>query len=293
MVPALIGVAFLTLLERKVLRIVGFRLGPNKVSFYGIFQPLADAFKLANKRVNLLNNFSFFFYYLSSFFILLMSISLFSCFFVFPSPVFLKYSILIFFFALGFNRFNSILCGWRSFRKFSLIGSIRTVSQLISYEAVLYICFFILVISFSRFRFSSMLYMNLSLLFIFAIPVFYIWIPTFLAELNRTPYDFSEGERELVSGFNTEFGSGCFTLIFLAEYSNIIFFCIISSFLFFFKTLIYPLILIYMVIWFRSVLPRFRFDKLMSLAWKIFIPFLTFFYLFFCIYFVFFFFYKT
>lgn len=170
----LLRVAFLTLLERKVLRIVGFRLGPRKVSFYGILQPLADAFKLSRKSLNNLSNFSFFFYYVSSFFILLIMIFLFSCLFVFPRPMISKYSMLIFFFVLGFNSFNSILCGWRSFRKFSLIGRIRTVSQLISYEAVLYICFFMIIISFSSFSYHRLFFLKLEYLFLLILPVFYI-----------------------------------------------------------------------------------------------------------------------
>lgn len=141
-IPSLISVAFLTLLERKVLRIVGFRVGPNKVSFTGLLQPVSDAVKLANKSINYLTNFSFFFYYLSSSLMIFMRLVLFYTLFSFPSPISIKYRILLFFLALGINSMNSIFSGWRAFRKFSLIGRIRTVSQLISYEGVLYLCIF-------------------------------------------------------------------------------------------------------------------------------------------------------
>lgn len=278
-VPALLRVAFLTLLERKVLSLIGVRLGPNKVSLYGVFQPIADAVKLANKSINSLTNFSFFFYYVSACFIFIMRLCIFSCVYIHPSPIFVKFSVLLFLLVLGFNSFNGMLCGWSTFSKFSLIGRVRTVSQLISYEGVLYLCLFFIVVFYSGFRFSMFRFFNISFVFFLILPVLYIWFPTFLAELNRTPYDFSEGESELVRGFNTEFGSGGFTLIFLAEYGNIVFFCLITSILFFNATLFYPLILIFSVIWFRSVLPRYRFDKLISLAWKFFIPFLTFFYI--------------
>lgn len=97
-------------------------------------------------------------------------------------------------------------------------------------------------------------------------PCFFIWIPTILAELNRTPYDFSEGERELVRGFNTDHGSCGFTFIFLAEYMNIIFFSLLTTFLFFQALNYFFFIFICFIIWIRSVLPRYRFDKLMGLA---------------------------
>lgn len=283
--PALLSVAFLTLLERKILGIVGIRLGPFKVSYLGIFQPVTDAIKLANKSVNILVNFSFFFYYLCSVFIILMTFFLFFCLCTVPSPISFKYSILFFFLVLGFNSLNSIILGWRSFSKFSLIGSIRTVSQLISYEGVLYFCLFFFIILICRFDLSNFNFEGIYFLGFLILPCFYIWFPTFLAELNRTPYDFSEGESELVRGYNTEFGSSCFTLIFLGEYGNIVFFCLFSSFIFFCSSFIYFFIFLFIVIWFRSVLPRFRFDKLIILAWKFFIPFLTFFYLLFFFFF--------
>ena len=173
-VPSLVSVAFITLLERKVLRIIGFRIGPNKVSFNGILQPLADAIKLSNKSVNLIVNFSSFFYYSSSFFMLLMSILLFSILFCFPIPLSLKYGVLLFFLVLGFNSLNSIIAGWRSFSKFSLIGSIRTVAQLISYEGVLYLCLFFFTLIFCRFEFDRFNFSDFVLFFLFFLPCFYI-----------------------------------------------------------------------------------------------------------------------
>lgn len=276
--PVLIGVAFVTLLERKILGLVGIRVGPNKVSLIGLLQPLGDAFKLANKSLNYLSNFSLRFYYISSFLMIFLSLFLFSILFSFPSPLNLKFSFLFFFLILGFNSLNSILAGWRTFTKFSLIGSIRTVSQLVSYEGVLYLCVFFFILLLCSFDLVSFNFLDLNIGFILLLPCFYIWVPTFLAELNRTPYDFSEGERELVRGFNTEFGSSSFTLIFLAEYANILFFSILGAYFFFFSVNWFFLFFLFCVIWFRSILPRFRFDKLISLAWKFFIPFLTFFY---------------
>lgn len=255
---------------------VGLRLGPNKVSFIGLLQPIGDAVKLANKQINVLSNFNFLFYYLSSFLMLLRALVIWSSFFFDPLPISFKYSLLILLSILSFNSLNSILAGWRTFSKYSLIGRIRTVSQLISYESALYFCIFSIILIFFSFNYNRFFFLPLSLRCVILPAFFYIWVPSFLAELNRTPYDFSEGERELVRGFNTEFGSAGFTFLFLSEYSNIIFFSALTSFFFFsgfFR--MFFIFTFFFIIWIRSVLPRYRFDKLISLAWKFFIPFLT------------------
>lgn len=173
-VPALIAVAFLTLLERKLLRLVGTRVGPYKVSFLGILQPIGDAVKLANKRMNLLSRFSFFFYYISSIIMILSSLCLFLCFNLAIPPVFLKFSLLFLLLVLAMNSLNSILAGWRAYRKFSLIGRIRTVSQLISYEAVLYICIFFIAICVSSLRLSGYSFFFLPLPLLCFLPCFFI-----------------------------------------------------------------------------------------------------------------------
>lgn len=276
----LIIVAFITHVERKLLRLVGLRVGPRKVSIGGILQPLFDAKKLINKQINFLSNFSYIYYYGRS--LIIITIIIFLWIILPREPIIsnLKFSILIIIVIIGLNSLNSIVLGWRTYRKYSLVGRVRTLAQLISYEGVLYLCLFFIIFLSSRFRIYTTRFdieKNIAILFP---AVFIIWIPAILAELNRTPYDFSEGERELVRGFNTEFGALGFTLIFLAEYGIILFFSLLTSLLFFFdeKLLIFVFIFFF-TIWIRSVLPRFRFDKLIMLAWKFFIPFLTFFFI--------------
>lgn len=279
LIPSLLRVAFFTLLERKVLGIIGVRLGPYKVRAGGILQPLADAGKLLNKEINRLSNSSFIFYYLSSFLIIGIRFLIILLLGFFSPSYNIKYTLIFLFLFLGLNRLNSILRGWRTYRKFSLLGSLRTVSQLISYEILLYIVIF----------FFFFLYFSMDFTYFIDFP-FFVWFPllfmvwnlSVIAELNRTPYDFSEGESELVRGFNIEFGSSAFTFIFLAEYGNIFFFITLSSFLFFFP-LVFPfsLFLFFLVLWIRSVLPRYRFDKLIGISWKVLFPQLSFFFLFF------------
>ena len=142
LVCVLLRVAFITLLERKILRLVGLRLGPNKVSFLGVLQPIRDAIKLSNKQFNSISNFSFFFYYIRCFLSIFFSIFIWSCFWFNPYYIGLKISVLFLMFILSLNTINLIVRGWRTYGKYTLLGSLRRVSQLISYESALYLCLF-------------------------------------------------------------------------------------------------------------------------------------------------------
>lgn len=121
--------------------------------------------------------------------------------------------------------------GWVSYSKFSVIGSVRTATQAVSYEPLIIICFLVVCLISGRFRLSSNI--NGSILFLIHPFLMFFWLTAVLAEMGRTPYDFSEGERELVRGFNTEFGSKNFSFIFLSEYSNILFISLLTVLIFF------------------------------------------------------------
>lgn len=172
-----------------------------------------------------------------------------------------------------------MMAGWSSNSLYSLLGALRSIAQTISYEVALVLIILNLLFFLLRFNFFyfELLQFNLWFLFIY-FPLALIWFVSILAETNRTPFDFAEGESELVSGFNIEYGAGGFALIFLAEYARIIFirliFCLIflGSFLrslFFFLKLNF---LIFLFIWIRGSFPRFRYDKLIYLAWKRYLP---------------------
>lgn len=275
-VCVLIRVAFLTLLERKLLRIVGLRLGPNKLGVLGVLQPFSDALKLANKHHNSLYNFSILYYYLRCYIVLFSRIFLWRCFWLNPYIISFKIGFLFLMIILSFGSVNVIIRGWSTSGKYTLLGSLRSVSQLISYESSLYLCFFFFIFLFRFYSLSDFRFFCVSFFCLISPLCFYVWVPCFLAELNRTPFDFSEGERELVRGFNTDLGGSSFTLIFLGEYSNILFFCALSSFFFFYDFFfLWFFFFLIFVIWIRSVLPRFRYDKLMWVSWTFFIPFLT------------------
>lgn len=175
--------------------------------------------------------------------------------------------------------YGLIVCGWSSNRIYSILGCIRRVSQAISYEvrlSLVLLCFFLLVDGYSFFSFYFL--QGSFWFFLLSIPMFLCWLSCCIAERNRTPFDFSEGERELVSGFNIEYGGGGFALLFISEYSSIIFICLITCVIFLgsnFDSLFFYLRIVYicfLFIWVRSTLPRFRYDKLIYLAWKCYLP---------------------
>nr|YP_010710339.1 NADH dehydrogenase subunit 1 [Dyscolus montivagus]WCS92011.1 NADH dehydrogenase subunit 1 [Dyscolus montivagus] len=275
----LVGVAFLTLLERKVLGYIQIRKGPNKVGFMGIPQPFCDAIKLFSKEQTypLLSNYIM--YYYSPIMSLFLSLLLW---------VIIPYFLILFSFSLGMLFFLActslgvytvMIAGWSSNSSYSLLGGLRAVAQTISYEvslALILMSFMILIESFSLMEFMQ--YQKFVWMIFLSLPLGFVWFVSSLAETNRTPFDFAEGESELVSGFNVEYSSGGFALIFLSEYSSILFmsmlFCVmflgsdLMSILFFLSVVF----LAFSFIWVRGTLPRYRYDKLMYLAWKSFLP---------------------
>ena len=275
--PALVRVAFVTLLERKVLGLSQYRKGPNKVSLAGILQPIADAVKLFVKEITILKegNYLLFFVSPSIGFILILWIII-----NLPNGHHLRITqvLIIILAAISLNIYPLFLRGWRSNSKYALLGSIRGVAQTISYEIALALALFIMI-------FVRNTQLNLSLatnhasrnILLFT-PVLVLLFICCIAETNRTPFDFSEGERELVSGFNTEYGGGTFALIFMAEYGIIVFFSLFLSFLVFpaefldLRFLLAYLTLLFLWIWLRTTFPRYRYDKLLNLAWKRILP---------------------
>nr|YP_009988794.1 NADH dehydrogenase subunit 1 [Chionoecetes japonicus x Chionoecetes opilio]YP_009988807.1 NADH dehydrogenase subunit 1 [Chionoecetes japonicus]QNM40285.1 NADH dehydrogenase subunit 1 [Chionoecetes japonicus x Chionoecetes opilio]QNM40298.1 NADH dehydrogenase subunit 1 [Chionoecetes japonicus] len=275
----LIGVAFVTLLERKILGFIQIRKGPNKVGFMGLLQPFSDAVKLFTKEQTMPTMSNFLAYYLSPVFSLFLALLV---WLVMPYEIGMfsfNMSVLFFFCCLSLGVYSTMVAGWSSNCKYSLLGSLRAVAQTISYEvslALILLSFIMLVGGFSLELFNK--YQENWWFMIISIPLSLIWFSSCLAETNRTPFDFAEGESELVSGFNTEYSSGGFALIFMAEYASILFMSVLfviiflgsspCSGLFYFK----GVMISFMFVWVRGTLPRFRYDKLMHLAWKSFLP---------------------
>lgn len=275
----MVSVAFLTLLERKVLGLIQIRKGPNKIGIFGILQPFCDAIKLFTKEQILPFFSNRLVYYFSPIFSLFLSLVIWLC-----MPFLIKlYSfslgVLFFFCCIRFGVYTVILAGWSSNSLYALLGSLRSIAQTISYEVALVIILIrvlFLINSFNLFYFE--LYQKNLWFIVLFFPIGIIWLISRLAETNRTPFDFAEGESELVSGFNVEYGAGGFALIFLAEYARILFISILFSLLFlgsyvisfiFFLKLTF---ISFFFIWVRGAYPRYRYDKLINIAWKSYLP---------------------
>nr|WOR81043.1 NADH dehydrogenase subunit 1 [Anaspides jarmani] len=279
MICVLVGVAFLTLLERKILGYIQIRKGPNKVGYNGLLQPLADAVKLFNKEQSSPTMSNFLPYYFSPIMTLFLSLVIWSVMPYELSMISFSMSILFFLACTSMGVYTIMSAGWASNSKYALLGSLRSAAQTISYEvslALILLSFVFLVGSFDFFSFSE--YQKESWFILIGGPLSWVWFVSCLAETNRTPFDFAEGESELVSGFNVEYSSGGFALIFMGEYSSILFMSmlfalifmggVVSSMLFYVKVGLIS----FVFVWVRGTLPRFRYDKLMSLAWKSFLP---------------------
>jgi len=226
----LLSVAFFTLFERKVIGLFHNRLGPNKVSLLGLLQPLLDAFKLISKQKVTPLRSNKLAYNFSPHLALFLSLFLWC---TFPSSFLLlslNYSFLMFFCISSFIVFSVLLAGWSSNSKYSLIGRLRSVAQSVSYESVLRTVCVLVCTYLMSFSIRSFLNLNSFLLFF----LFPVWIICVLAETHRAPFDFSEAESELVSGFNTEYSGMYFAFIFLSEYGALLYSCLLMSFMFFY-----------------------------------------------------------
>ena len=276
----IVGVAFLTLLERKVLGYIQLRKGPNKVGFIGIPQPFSDAIKLFTKEQTypLISNYLT--YYFSPIFSLFLSLFIWLCIPYLVKLYSFNLGVLFFLCCTRIGVYTVIIAGWSSNSNYALLGGLRAVAQTISYEVRLALILLSIIFLIGNYNFIYFnIYQNYLWFLFLCFPLALVWFASSLAETNRTPFDFAEGESELVSGFNVEYRRGGFALIFLAEYARILFIRIlfsviflggdVYSFIFFIKLSFVSFIFI----WVRGTLPRFRYDKLIFLAWKSFLPF--------------------
>nr|YP_010180286.1 NADH dehydrogenase subunit 1 [Haemadipsa crenata]QVD39089.1 NADH dehydrogenase subunit 1 [Haemadipsa crenata] len=280
MIMALMAMAFYTLLERKLLGYMQTRKGPNKVMYIGIPQPLADAMKLFLKEqvYPFLSN--KFYFVMSPIFSLTLALMLWS---IYPSKnmsFWFIFSVLFFLCVSSMNVYPTFMSGWSSNSKYALLGALRGVAQTISYEISMALILINIMLLYMSMDLTMNMYMNYTPFLLLLLPLFILWVITMLAETNRAPFDFAEGESELVSGFNIEYGSSMFAMIFMAEYSVILFMSMLIS-LFFcnlsfsynISLVVFTMLFATVFIWVRASFPRMRYDLLMMLTWKAFLPF--------------------
>ena len=287
----LISIIFLSLFERKFLSYIQLRKGPNRVGVLGLFQPLRDALKLFSKEYIILMGVNFKIYVMGP---LILFLRCMLCWLVYPllySLFFLELGILFFIRVTRLRVYYLLMRGWLSNSRYSLLGRYRGIVQSISYEIILFLLF--LIFSFIVFSYNFLYLMNFQYLYVYLLIYIFIFFlityVAFMAELNRSPMDLIEGESELVSGFNLEYIGGAFSLIFIGEYGIIVLRIMILRIVFFgYFELFIGFILVFRVIWIRGTFPRLRYDFIIKVFWKIFLPliFLGFYYFFSMVFFL-------
>nr|ABK35785.1 NADH dehydrogenase subunit 1 [Megaderma lyra] len=285
-VPVLLAVAFLTLVERKVLGYMQLRKGPNVVGPYGLLQPIADAVKLFTKEPLRPLTSSISMFIIAPILALTLALTMWVPL-PMPHPLINMNLSVLFLLAMSSLAVYSILwSGWASNSKYALIGALRAVAQTISYEVTLAIILLSVLLMNGSFTLCTLTTTQEHLwLIIPSWPLAMMWFISTLAETNRAPFDLTEGESELVSGFNVEYAGGPFALFFLAEYANIIMMNALTTILFMgaFHSPLMPelytanfmvktMALTLLFLWVRASYPRFRYDQLMHLLWKNFLP---------------------
>nr|QHB77345.1 NADH dehydrogenase subunit 1 [Hylomyscus parvus] len=286
LIPILIAMAFLTLVERKILGYMQLRKGPNIVGPYGILQPFADAMKLFMKEPMRPLTTSITLFIMAPTLSLTLALSL---WIPLPMPhplINLNLGILFFLATSSLSVYSILWSGWASNSKYSLFGALRAVAQTISYEVTMAIILLSVLLMSGSFSLQTLIMTQEHLwLIIPAWPMAMMWFISTLAETNRAPFDLTEGESELVSGFNVEYAAGPFALFFMAEYTNIILMNALTSIIFLgpLHIMNFPelysinfmtetLLLSSAFLWIRASYPRFRYDQLMHLLWKNFLP---------------------
>ena len=289
-VPLLLAIAYFTLYERHILAALQRRQGPNIVGFFGLLQPIADGLKLFVKETILPKSANTFIFMLSPVFTFGLAIAGWVVFPVGEGARLVDFRLgVLYIFALSSLSVHSvIMAGWSSNSKYAFLGGLRSAAQMISYEVSLGATLVSLLLLTGTLNFSTMVEGQKNLwLALPLFPIFIIFFITTLAETNRHPFDLPEAEAELVSGYNVEYSAIGFALFFLAEYSNIILISGLSalfflggwhnifSFIWIPESIIFSIKMIIFVTLFvlvRGTLPRYRYDQLRRLGWKVFLP---------------------
>lgn len=283
--PILLGVAFVTLLERKVVASMQRRKGPNVVGFFGLLQPFADALKLIVKETILPSSANRIIFLIAPIITLTLSLMGWAVIPFSDGMVFsdINIGILYIFGVSSLGVYGIIISGWSSNSRYAFLGSLRSAAQMVSYEVSIGLIVMSVVICVESLNLTEIVFSQYNIWYI--IPLFFIFGMFFisaLAETNRPPFDLPEAEAELVAGYFVEYSSMSFALFYIGEYSSILLMSTLISVLFlggwsniFFGFISFCIKVIFMVfffVWVRVAFPRYRYDQLMRLGWKIYLP---------------------
>lgn len=292
--PLLIAVAYLTLLERKVIAAMQQRKGPNVVGIFGLLQPLADGLKLLIKETILPSKANTFIFLLAPILTFMLSLVSWAVIPIDEGMVIADLNIgLLYTLAISsLGVYGIITSGWSSNSKYALLGGLRSAAQMVSYEVSIGLIIITVLLCTGSLNLTQIVRSQEYVWFIVPLfPLFLMFFISILAETNRSPFDLPEAEAELVAGYNVEYSAMGFALFFLGEYANMILMCSMCTILFLGGWLpplsIIPftwipgsiwfgfkvVLLLFTFIWVRATFPRYRYDQLMRLGWKIFLPF--------------------
>ncbi len=297
--PLIVAVAMFVFWERKVIGWMHVRMGPNKIGPFGLLQAFADTIKLLLKEVILPTNASRFLYYLAPLLTLIPALAAWAVI-PFSSRMVLSNAnagVLYLLAMTSMGVYGIILAGWASNSRYALLGAMRSAAQVISYELAMGLCLVCVLVLAGSLNLTDIVNAQAGSKGLFdwfwlpLLPVFVIYFISGVAETNRAPFDVAEGESEIVAGFHVEYSGSAFAIFFLAEYANMILVSFLASILFmggwlspfpatwgfighggvlwlFIKAFVFS----FMFLWFRASFPRYRYDQIMRLGWKVFIP---------------------
>ncbi|CAA7612403.1 NADH-quinone oxidoreductase subunit NuoH [Magnetospirillum sp. SS-4] len=289
--PLLIAVAYLTYAERKVIGAMQLRKGPNVVGPFGLLQPMADGLKLFVKEMVLPTSASkavFIGAPMLTFFLALISWAVipFDAGWVLSD---INVGVLYIFAISSLGVYGIIMSGWASNSKYAFLGGLRSAAQMVSYEVSIGFIMISVLLTVGSLNLSDVVKAQQNMWFIIPhLPMFFLFLISGLAETNRAPFDLPEAEAELVAGYNVEYSSMTFALFFLGEYANMLLMGAMTSILFlggwlapFGMTFIPGIVwfilkicfVMFIFLWVRATFPRYRYDQLMRLGWKVFLPF--------------------
>ena len=291
LVPLLLGVAYLTLAERKVLAAIQIRRGPNVVGPFGLFQPFADAIKMMMKETIIptgANRALFLMAPMLTFALAMIAWA------VIPvdngwAVANINVGVLYLFAISSLGVYGIIIAGWASNSKYAFLGGLRSAAQMVSYEVSMGFVMVTVLICVGSLNLNDIVMAQQNIWFFIPLfPMFIVFFISTLAETNRSPFDLPEGESEIVAGFFVEYSSMSFALFFLGEYANMILMSAMTTILFLggwlapFGLTFIPgplwfiakiVAVLFTFIWVRGTFPRYRYDQLMRLGWKVFLPF--------------------